>query len=218
MIYADNVKESTASTSASSITTTGAAANCQPFSVFTVGQTNISVKVGPDSAGAWLIGAYTYSAASTLTRTAILSSSAGGTTDVTLAAGSKDVICTLSATKAVDVENAVTLTNKRIGARVVAGLTTATPMSAINTDNCDRVQCLAIAAAITSMAPSGGAPVAGDALTVDLKSASAFAISWGSLYESSTIALPTIFMAGQLMTVYLDWNAATSKWRCVGGV
>ncbi len=95
MSTADRVKETTTSTSTSIITLAGAVAGSIPFSSAAL-TTGIPVLVGPDSANAWLIGLYTYTDATTLTRESILSSSAGGSS-VTLAAGTKNVTCTLPA-------------------------------------------------------------------------------------------------------------------------
>ncbi len=94
----NRVKESTTSTSTASISLSGASAGYRPVaSAYSVGETNVEFMVGPDSLGAWLIGEYTI-AAGTLTRTAIVDSSAAGA-DVTLAAGSKDVFATMSASR-----------------------------------------------------------------------------------------------------------------------
>jgi hypothetical protein len=94
MNISDLVKESTTSTSTSTISLGGAAnGGFQSFigSGLAIGTTDIPVKIGPDSAGGWLLGLFALSGPSTLTRTQILKSSTGG--DVVLAAGTKDVIC-----------------------------------------------------------------------------------------------------------------------------
>ena len=61
---------------------------------FTVGDTDIPVSMD-DGQGRWENGAYTLTAANTLTRTAIHSSSNGGQATV-FQAGAKDVFCTLT--------------------------------------------------------------------------------------------------------------------------
>lgn len=96
MTYANRVKESTTSTSTSAITLGGTSVGYRAVaSAFSVGDTGVEFLIGPDSAGAWLLGEYTVGSGS-LTRTAILDSSAAGA-DVTLAAGVKDVFATIAA-------------------------------------------------------------------------------------------------------------------------
>lgn len=97
--FANRVKETTTATDTSAIVLAGAVAAFRSFvSGLAVGTTRIECEVGPDSAGAWLIGEYTLTDATHLTRTAIVDSSSGGA-DVTLAAGSKEVSNTISATR-----------------------------------------------------------------------------------------------------------------------
>lgn len=99
MNYADLVKEITTSTSTSVITLGGAVTGFRSVASapeLAIGATDIPFKVGPDASGAWLIGLYTRTDATTLTRTSIHSSSNGGL-DLTLAAGAKEVCCTISA-------------------------------------------------------------------------------------------------------------------------
>lgn len=97
--FANRVKETTTATDTSAIVLAGAITAFRSFaSGLAVGTTRIECEVGPDSAGAWLIGEYTLTDATHLTRTAIIDSSAGGA-DVTLAAGSKEVFNTISATR-----------------------------------------------------------------------------------------------------------------------
>lgn len=63
-----------------------------------VGATKIELEIGPDSAGDWLIGEYTRTSSTLLTRTAIVDSSPGGASGV-LAAGVKDIFNTMSAAR-----------------------------------------------------------------------------------------------------------------------
>jgi hypothetical protein len=111
---------------------------------------------------------------------------------------------------------AVTLTNKRITARVLSEAFSATP--AINTDNYDEYHATAMSGAITSMSSSlTGTPVTGDILVCEFTdNGTARAITWGASFESSTATLPTTTVISALLTVTLKWNAQTSKWRCVG--
>lgn len=95
MKFADRVKQTTTSTSAAVITLSAAAASFRTFAAaFTVGDANIPVSMD-DGQGRWENGAYTLTAANTLTRTAIHSSSNGGQATV-FQAGAKEVFCTLT--------------------------------------------------------------------------------------------------------------------------
>lgn len=108
-----------------------------------------------------------------------------------------------------------TLSNKRITKRVLAlSANSATP--AINTDNYDVVNITAQTAAITSFT-SGltGTPVDGDTLRISITGTGAVAITWGTSFESSTVALPTTTVTTARLDVAFFWNSATSKWRCM---
>lgn len=109
-----------------------------------------------------------------------------------------------------------TLTNKRITQRVVTVTQSATP--AINTDNTDVASITGLAQAITSMTTNlTGTPVDGDALLIRITdNGTARAITWGSSFEASTIALPTTTVISTMLITEFVWNTATSKWRCVG--
>ena len=120
---------------------------------------------------------------------------------------------TLYVSKAAAVE---TLSNKRITARVVTVTQAAAP--AINTDNTDIASITALAQAITSMTTNlTGTPVDGDTLLVRITdNGTARAITWGTSFEASTVALPTTTVISTLLLVEFIWNTVTSKWRCVG--
>jgi|JI8StandDraft_1071087.scaffolds.fasta_scaffold00207_25 hypothetical protein len=109
-----------------------------------------------------------------------------------------------------------TFTNKRITKRV---LSTSGPGATptINTDNYDAVHLTAIAAAITSMTTNlSGTPVEGDMLRIDFTdNGTARAITWGSSFEASTVALPTTTVISTRLDVGFVWNSATSKWRII---
>lgn len=103
------------------------------------------------------------------------------------------------------------------GKRILVVTQSATP--AINTNNGDIIQITGLAQAITSMT-SGltGTPNEGDMIQVQFTdNATARAITWGASYESSgTVTLPSTTVASTKLTVGLNWNAVTSKWRCDG--
>jgi len=95
MSIANRVKEVTNSTSTAVIVLGGAPLGYRAFAALPAEKrSNLEVMVGPDSAGAWLLGLFDLTSDNTLTRTAIGDSSTGG--DVTLAAGTKDVFNTIS--------------------------------------------------------------------------------------------------------------------------
>lgn len=100
----------------------------------------------------------------------------------------------------------------------------ATP--SINTGATNIATFTGLAAAITSMTtnltstnPSTGAsiaPVDGQLLTIRLTdNGTARAITWGTGFEASTVALPTTTSISALLTVNFQYNGVTSKWRCI---
>lgn len=110
-----------------------------------------------------------------------------------------------------------TLTNKRVTARVGSTTSSATPT--INTDNVDVYKLTAQTADITSFTTNlSGTPVDNDILIIEITGTAARAITWGSSFEASTVALPTTTVTTAMLAVGFLWNAATSKWRCVAAV
>lgn len=109
-----------------------------------------------------------------------------------------------------------TLTNKRITKRSVS---TAGPGAtpSVNTDTTDVAHFTALAVAITSMTTNlTGTPVEGDTLRIDFTdNGTARAITWGTSFEASTVALPTTTVISTRLDVGFVWNTVTSKWRCV---
>lgn len=109
-----------------------------------------------------------------------------------------------------------TFTNKRITKRV---LSTSTPGATptINTDNYDAVHLTGLNTAITSMTTNlSGTPAEGDMLRIDFTDdGTARAITWGSSFEASTVALPTTTVISTRLDVGFVWNSVTSKWRCI---
>lgn len=108
-----------------------------------------------------------------------------------------------------------TLSNKRITLRVLA-LTANSATPVINTNNYDVVHITAQTAAITSFTSSlSGTPVDGDVLRISVTGTAAVALTWGTSFESSTIALPTTTVTTARLDIGFMWNTETSKWRCV---
>jgi beta-glucanase (GH16 family) len=100
-IIADRVRETTTSTGTTTLTLIGPMVGFRPFaSVMAVSDTCYACIVAVDTlgvpTGAWEVGFYTYTSANTLTRSSVLSSSAGGTV-VNFGAGTKHVFLDLTA-------------------------------------------------------------------------------------------------------------------------
>ena len=130
---------------------------------------------------------------------------ATGTTNVTL-----PVTGTLST-----LAEAETLTNNRITPRVLAiSANSATP--AINTNAYDFVDITSQTTALTSFT-SGltGTATNGQKLWIAITGTATVAITWGSSFEASTIALPTTTVGTIRLDIGFIWDAATSKWRCM---
>lgn len=72
---------------------------------------------------------------------------------------------------------------------------------------------------ITSMSSAQtGSPTNGQKLWISITGASAVPITWGSLFEGSTVPLPTSTIGSNRLDVGFIWNTATTKWRCIGTV
>lgn len=99
--------------------------------------------------------------------------------------------------------------------RVSTTTSSATPT--INTDNVDIYGLTAQAVDITSFTTNlSGTPTDGQKLWIYIVGTAARAITWGASFEASTVALPTTTVSTNRLDVGFVWNAATSKWRCVG--
>lgn len=108
-----------------------------------------------------------------------------------------------------------TLTNKRITKREANTTSSATPT--INTDNVDVYSLTAQTADITSFTTNlSGTPTLWQTLQINITGTATRAITWGASFESSTVTLPTTTNGTNMLSVLLQWNSATSKWRCVG--
>jgi hypothetical protein len=99
LVLKDRVKETTTTTGTGTLTLLGAASGFQSFSVIGDGNTTYYTI---DGGTEWEVGLGTYtSSGTTLSRDTVLASSAGGTTKVTLSAGTKNVFVTYPADKAI---------------------------------------------------------------------------------------------------------------------
>lgn len=107
-----------------------------------------------------------------------------------------------------------TLTNKRVTPRT--GTTTSSATPTINTDNVDFYSLTAQTTDITSFTTNlSGTPTEGQKLWIAITGTGARAITWGSSFEASTVALPTTTVTTNRLDVGFVWNTVTSKWRCV---
>lgn len=108
-----------------------------------------------------------------------------------------------------------TLTNKRITKRT--GTTPSSGTPTINTDTVDFYSITAQAAAITSFTTNlSGTPTEAQTLWIAITdNGTARAITWGTSFEASTVALPTTTVISTRLDVGFVWNTVTSKWRCI---
>ncbi len=122
MNYAPLVKESTTATSTATIALSGAAVGFRSFAQsFAVGATQIAVTVRDAATGAFEDGEYTLTSSTLLTRTGVVASSNGGAA-VAFAAGTKTVICALSASQ-----------TAKFNATIAAPFSVAVPLSSAGT-------------------------------------------------------------------------------------
>jgi hypothetical protein len=105
----------------------------------------------------------------------------------------------------------------RLAPRVLTTTSSATPT--INTNDVDVYGITALAVNITSFTTNlTGSPTDGQKLWIYIVGTAARTITWGASFEASTVALPTTTVSTNRLDVGFVWNAATSKWRCVGSV
>ena len=106
----------------------------------------------------------------------------------------------------------VTLTNKRITKRVLSLATNAATYS-VDTDNYDVVHITAQTVGITFS--TTGTPEDGDMFTLSVTGTAAVTLAWGTMFEASTVALPTTTTGTTRLDIGFKWNTETSKWRCL---
>jgi hypothetical protein len=127
LVLKDRVKETTTTAGTGTVTLAGASAGFQSFAA--IGNGNTTYYAIADAAtGDWEVGIGAYTASgTTLSRTTVLSSSAGGAL-VTFAAGIKDVFCTYPSEKSVYLDAAGIVAQLSFGAITAtsAALTTGT--------------------------------------------------------------------------------------------
>lgn len=138
----------------------------------------------------------------------------GAATDTTLSRSAAGVLA-VEGVVIPSISSTNTLTNKRVTKRAPTVTQSATPT--INTDNTDVAHITGLAQAITSMTTNlTGTPVEGDTLRIDITdNGTARAITWGTSFEASTVALPTTTVISTRLDIGFFWNTVTSKWRVV---
>lgn len=137
----------------------------------------------------------------------------GAASDTTLSRSSAGVLA-VEGVVIPSISSTNTFTNKRITKRTGTVASSATPT--INTDNVDFYSITAQTVDITSMTTNlSGTPTEGQTLWVAITGTAARAITWGSSFEASTVALPTTTVTTNRLDVGFVWNTVTSKWRIV---
>lgn len=137
----------------------------------------------------------------------------GAATDTTLSRSAAGVLA-VEGVVIPSISSTNTLTNKRVTPRIGSTTSSATPT--INTDNVDIYQLTALAVAVTSMTTNlSGTPTEGQKFMVEFTGTATRAITWGTSFEASTVALPTTTVGTAKLSVGFMWNGVTSKWRCV---
>lgn len=99
--------------------------------------------------------------------------------------------------------------------RVTTIVSSATPT--VNTDVTDAVSITALATDITSFTTNlTGSPANFKGLLVRvLDNGVAKNITWGAKFVAGTVALPTVTVAGKLLTVGFIYNTVTALWECM---
>lgn len=150
---------------------------------------------------------------STSTALGVGSLELGNASDTTLSRSSAGVLA-VEGVAIPSISSTNTLTNKRITKRT--GTTTSSATPTINTDNVDFYSLTAQAVDITSFTTNlSGTPTEGQTLWIAITGTAARAITWGTSFEASTVALPTTTVSTNRLDVGFVWNTVSSKWRCV---
>lgn len=168
-VIADRVKETSITTGTGALTLAGAMTGFQAFSAAcTVGDTCYYALQGVDAGGSptgeWECGLGTYSAADTLTRTTVTSSSNAGAA-VSLAAGAKQVFISMPA---VQVQNV---------AKVVLPIAASDETTALTAGTAKVTFRMPFAMTLTGVRSSVTTAPTGSVLTVDINESSATILS-----------------------------------------
>jgi hypothetical protein len=160
-------------------------------------------------------GAKTFGAAGNVGKLIIAGTTSGTTVlNATAVAGSTTLTLPAVTDTLVAKTTTDTLTNKRVNPRftTAANYTTSTT---IDSDANDVYIVTAQAGALLFNNPTG-TPVDGQALWIAVTGTAARALTWGTAFEASTVALPTTTVTTARLDMGFMWRADTSKWRIVG--
>lgn len=190
----------------------------QSASLLEVQNSSFSPVFTVDKAGATVVNTLNGLTVTTSTGTLNIANGKTAKFDNTLEfAGTDSTVMTFPSTSAtvVGTTQTQTLTNKRNTRRLTAVTQSATP--SINTDNMDIANITGLAQAITSMTTNlTGTPNDGDRLEVRITdNGTARAITWGTSFEATTVALPLTTVISTMLRVGFEWNATASKWDCI---
>ncbi len=177
--------------------------------VFSTSPTLVTPALGTPSA---LVGTNITGTAASLTAGTV-TTNANLTGDVT-SVGNTTTAVNVGGVPIVGTTTTQTLTNKRVTKRT--GTTTSSATPTINTDNVDFYSLTAQTADITSFTTNlSGTPTEAQTLWIAITGTAARAITWGTSFEASTVALPTTTVTTARLDVGFIWNTVTSKWRCI---
>jgi hypothetical protein len=99
--------------------------------------------------------------------------------------------------------------------RVIEIESSATP--AFDFDNCDIFRITALAENISYFNFDGTqSPTHGQRIFIEITGTASRTITWGNLFESSTVALPLTTVGTNMLMVEFAWNSTTGKLRCIG--
>lgn len=174
-----------------------------------------NVNIGSSSGGTTTVNSATISLGSTTGATTTGTIELGAASDTTLSRSAAGVLA-VEGVVIPSISSTNTLTNKRWTRRLTTtNAPGATPTT--NTDNVDIMNFTGLATAITSMTTNlSGTPVDGDKLEFRFTdNATARAITWGTSFASTTVALPATTVISTMLRVGLEWNSNTSKWECI---
>jgi hypothetical protein len=103
--------------------------------------------------------------------------------------------------------------NARLNPRVVSVASSATPTPAGDTTDS---YVLTAQAAAAAFANPTGTPVDEQKLSIRIKATGAYALTWGTLYQSSGVAaLPATTVSGKTIRAGFIYDGTASKWTCV---
>lgn len=187
------------------------------FALSNIGATGTTFDYVMEDGTNWEIGVGTTGAtANTFTRSVTASSNSN--TAVNFAAGANFFITASAATLAtfITASSTTTFSNKRFTPRVNA-LSGAIGSPTYSSDNYDVIELTAVTGITDLSTNLTGTPVKGDTLTYHITdNGTARSIPWGTKFEDSSLSKPATTVINQKLSVWFEWNAASSKWRLAG--